>query len=81
MTHRGIALDSWAMVDGECPITCEVIGDQAQFLLGHSVGSLNLIASETGLAALVGVATEALRRWQAIPHGEKVLFTVPPSAT
>jgi hypothetical protein len=79
-TNQGIAVDSWVSVDGQCWLSCDVIGDQAQFDFGHSTGSLHLNVSEAALARLVQVATEALTRFQAIPDGEEVCFSVTAAA-
>ncbi|GAA2663353.1 MULTISPECIES: hypothetical protein [Actinosynnema] len=54
------------VVDDHCPIACEVVGDQAQFTLGHDDGrELFLAVSEHGLEALVDVATAALAQIRA----------------
>jgi hypothetical protein len=75
-THRGIAVDSWVMMEDECAVSCDMIGDQAQFTFGHGSGSLHVVATEEALAKLVRVATESLDRLRAIPDGEEVCFTV-----
>jgi hypothetical protein len=59
-THQGIAIDAWAKIEGECPISYEVVGDEVQFELGGSSASLNLVASEKGLTTLVSASLEAL---------------------
>ena len=75
-TSQGIATDSWVLINGDCALSCEVIGDQAQFEFGHGTSSLHLNASEEGLVKLVQVATEALNRLLAIPEGEEVCFSL-----
>lgn len=76
ITSQGIGVDSWVMMDGDCAVSCEVVGDQAQFMFGHGTGSLHLIATEDALATLVGVAAEALRGFRAVPVGGEVCFAV-----
>lgn len=54
------------VVDDHCPIACEVVGDQAQFTLGHEDGhDLFLAVSEFGLEALIDVAAAALAQIRA----------------
>lgn len=76
IASRGIEVSAWATVDGTCALSCDVVGEQAQFELGSGSGSLNLIVSECGLERLAQVASEALERLRAIPEGEDVCFTV-----
>src|SRR5258707_4027609 len=64
-THMGIALDAWVLIDDDCPMKSEVCRTEAQFELGHSIGSLHLIVSEEGLARLVDVAGAALKDMRA----------------
>jgi hypothetical protein len=59
-THQGIAIDAWAKIEGECPISYEVVGDEVQFELGGSAASLNLVATEKGLTTLVSASLRAL---------------------
>jgi hypothetical protein len=59
-TFMGISLDTWANVDGDCPIECEVVAAEAQIELGHRTGSLHLVMTESGLRRLVAVAGHAL---------------------
>lgn len=75
-TSQGIATDSWVLINGDCVLSCEVIGDQAQFEFGHGTSALHLNTSEEGLVKLVQVATEALHRLLAIPEGEEVCFSL-----
>ena len=66
-TMQGIALDTWADINGDCSITyCEVNRSNVQIVCGHSAGSLHLVMSESGLAALINVAQEALREVRAV---------------
>lgn len=78
LTYRGIAVDSWVVVDDECELKCEVAGDQAQFAFGHRTGSLNLVVSPVSLAKLARMATEAFTRLEAVPVGETASFSVNP---
>lgn len=65
-TMRGIALDTWADINGDCAITYgEVNKSNVQILLGHPAGSLHLVLSESGLASLIDVAQAALREVRA----------------
>jgi hypothetical protein len=73
-TSQGIAMDSWVLMSGDCALSCEVIGDQAQFEFDHGTSSLHLNASEEGLAKLVQVATEALHKLLAVPGRRSVFF-------
>jgi hypothetical protein len=75
-THDAIVLDSWVRVEGDCPLRCEVIGNDANFEFGTKISALHLTASEPALIKLVAVATEALNRLQAIPNGQEVEFVV-----
>jgi hypothetical protein len=61
-TFQGIAMDAWIDVDGDCPMSGEVVGSQAQIELGHSTGSLHLVLTERGLGNLVDVLTTALTK-------------------
>jgi hypothetical protein len=74
--HQPIILDSWVRVEGDCPLSCEVIGNDANFEFGTKASALHLTASEPALIKLVAVATEALTRLQAIPNGAIVEFVV-----
>jgi len=59
-THQGIAIDAWARIEGECPISYEVVGDEVQFELGGSAAALNLVATEKGLTTFVSASLQAL---------------------
>lgn len=74
--NQGIAINSWIAIDGTCPVSCDVVGDEAQFELGTGEGWLNIHANEAALERLAQVFAEALRRWQEVPEGEEVNFTV-----
>jgi hypothetical protein len=73
---RGIALDTWVVASRDCEISCEVVGDQAQFVLGHAAGSLNLVLDQGGLANLVEIAVKTWTQWQTVPEGKMASFTV-----
>lgn len=75
-TNQGIALDTYVQIDGSCTLSCEVIGDEAQFEFGHRTGALSLITNEDSLTKLANVATEALHRLRATQEDEEVSFTV-----
>jgi hypothetical protein len=59
-TLRGIALDAWVTIDGDCPMTSEVSKSEVQLELGHGIGSLHLVLGEDGLTRLLEIANEAL---------------------
>jgi hypothetical protein len=59
-TYQGIAIDAWAKIEGECPISYEVVGEEVQFEIGSSAASLNLVATEKGLATFVSASLQAL---------------------
>jgi hypothetical protein len=65
-TVSGICVDSWVKVEGHCSITCDVVGDEAEFRFcgAHSTG-LHLIATEEGLEKLVHTSMDALHRMRA----------------
>ncbi|OZM75184.1 hypothetical protein CFN78_03220 [Amycolatopsis antarctica] len=60
ITNHGIATDAWAAIDGDCPISGELVGEEGQLELGVRTASLHLVCSESGLRNLVAVATEVL---------------------
>lgn len=62
---EGISVDAWVIMDGECPLTCDVVADQAQLTLGRGAASLQIVASESGLNTLAEAATNALRDMRA----------------
>jgi hypothetical protein len=57
----GIALDVWVNIDEDCTIEREVSHSEVQIDLGHSTGSLHIVATEQALANLVEEAGAALR--------------------
>ena len=59
-THQGIAVDACARIEGDCVVRCEVVGDEAQFEIGHRTASLNLVTTRAGLTSLMAASTEAL---------------------
>jgi len=65
-TVSGICVDSWVKVEGHCSITCDIVGDEAEFRFGgaYSTG-LCMIVTEEGLEKLVHTSTDALRRMRA----------------
>jgi hypothetical protein len=74
--EKRISVNSWVTIGGDCPVVCDMVGDQAQFEFGTMTGSLNLVTDESGLVLLHRIADEALTRLRAIPEGEEVSFTV-----
>lgn len=65
-TVSGICVDSWVRVEGPCDITCDVVGDEAQFRFGgeRSTG-LQMIVTEEVLENLVQKSADALHRIRA----------------
>lgn len=63
-TFLGIALDNWANIDGDCPMSCEVIQHEAQIELGHGAGTLHLVLTVGALAKLAHITDMALREAQ-----------------
>jgi len=59
-THHGIAVDAWARIEGDCVVKCDVVGDEAQFEIGHRTASLNLVATRAGLKSLMAASADAL---------------------
>jgi hypothetical protein len=62
MMSNGITLDSWANIDGQCQIECDIVGDQAQFRLGGRGSGLDLVCTEQGPANFLEQATIALEQ-------------------
>ena len=74
-----IITNTWVAVevDDTCALSCEVVGDQAQFQFGNSGdGSLSLAINESSLERLARLVNDALARWAEIPEGHQVSFTV-----
>jgi hypothetical protein len=74
-----IITNTWVAVevDDTCSLSCEVVGDQAQFQFGQGRdGSLNLVINESSLERLARLVNDALERWGEIPEGHEVSFTV-----
>lgn len=61
-----IHVDSWVKVEDHCNITCDVVGDEAEFRFGgtRSTG-LYMIVTEESLEKLVHISTDALHRMRA----------------
>lgn len=68
---QGIAVDTWVMASRDCDMSCEIVGDQAQFTFGHASGSLNLVLDQAGLAKLADIVAASRTQWQATPTGER----------
>lgn len=68
----GICVDSWVKVEGRCGITCDVVGDEAEFRFGgaRSTG-LHMIVTEEGLEKLVHTSMDALRRMRTESDGHE----------
>jgi hypothetical protein len=60
----------------ECDVSCEVIDDQAQFVLGDGDTSLHLVLDRRALARLAEVVVRTQKQWQDVPSGEFADFTV-----
>lgn len=62
-TVSGICVDSWVRVEGHCGITCDVVGDEAEFRFGGACSTgLHMIVTEEGLEKLVHTSIDALHR-------------------
>jgi hypothetical protein len=58
-TFLGIALETWANIDEDCPMECETSRAEAQVALGHGTGSLHLVLTEGAVRKLAAVLAEA----------------------
>jgi hypothetical protein len=58
-TNRGIAVDAWVAIDGDCDLVWSVVGDQAEFEFGHRTGSIGVVATKDALTKLVAGSTAA----------------------
>jgi hypothetical protein len=61
-TFLGIALDNWVNIDGDCPMSCEVVQRETQIELGHGAGTLHLVLTEDALVKLAHVTDLALTK-------------------
>jgi len=77
---RGIDVETWVTASRECDVSCEVIGDQAQFKLGDTDTSLHLVMDSKVLDRLAEVAAQTQKQWLDVPSGEFANFTVTGSA-
>lgn len=59
-SSRGIAVDSWARIEGDCPITCTVVGSEAEFEFGDFTHALHLVIEDEALRKLSDVIAEAV---------------------
>jgi hypothetical protein len=64
-TTSGIGVDAWVKIDGDCDITWDVEGEEAEFRFGGRSYGLDMIVTEEGLENLVRKGTEALHRMRA----------------
>ncbi|GAA3848795.1 hypothetical protein GCM10022243_13530 [Saccharothrix violaceirubra] len=51
-THIGFSTSSFARIEGEAPISCHVVGDEAHLTIGG--GALDLVITKTALVDLTG---------------------------
>jgi hypothetical protein len=65
-TVSRICVDSWVKVEGHCGITCDVVGDEAEFRFGGTnFPGLCMIVTEEGLEKIVHTSMDALRGMRA----------------
>jgi len=69
-------LDLWVAAKSAPGLACVVYGDDARFVFGTQGKALHVLVSAEGLEKLARVANEAWTRFDAIPDGEDVNFTV-----
>lgn len=71
-TVSGICVDSWVRVEDHCGITCEVVGDEAEFRFGgeRSTG-LHMIVTEEGLEKIARTSVDALHKMRAELDGHE----------
>jgi hypothetical protein len=71
LSNRGICIDTAVYVRDKCRITCEVVGDQAQFLFdGGDRANHELVISEESLELLAHMSTAALAKMRADLEGQ-----------
>ena len=73
---RGIAADSCVTVDGNCPISCEVVDDQIEFRFGDDESGLHLFFEGSGFVRFLHVGLQMVERYRALPVGTRVDFVV-----
>ena len=75
--RRGIEAESLVTVDGDCDMTCEVLGDdQIEFWFGPMIDGLHLYFDKAGLAKFMRVVEEMRTRVAKIPRGEDIAVMV-----
>jgi hypothetical protein len=75
--RRGIEIESVITVQGDCDITCDVMGDeQIEFWFGPMIDGLHLYFDWPGFVKFMRVAAEMTARATAIPRGQRLEFTV-----
>ncbi|HEX5405955.1 MAG TPA: hypothetical protein VFX16_27075 [Pseudonocardiaceae bacterium] len=75
--RSGIEAESVVTVDGECDMSCEVLGDdQIEFWFGPVTDGLHLYFDKSGFAKFMRVVDEMRARVAKIPRGECVELMV-----
>ena len=59
-TFLGISMDNWVNMDGDCPMSYEVIDKETQIEIGHGAGTLHLVLTIAALAQLANLTDRAL---------------------
>ena len=73
----GIQAESVVTVDGDCDMSCDVVGDdQIEFWFGPVTDGLHLYFDRLGFAKFLRVVEEMTARVAAVPRGERMVFTV-----
>ncbi|MBP2338282.1 hypothetical protein JOF41_004460 [Saccharothrix coeruleofusca] len=56
---NGVHLESWAKIEGGCPIAVQVVGTETQLRLGGRTDGLDLVLTSEALHNLLEKCTEA----------------------
>jgi hypothetical protein len=54
-------MDNWVNMDGDCPMSYEVIDKETQIEIGHGAGTLHLVLTMAALAQLANLTDRALQ--------------------
>jgi hypothetical protein len=73
---RGIDVESVVTVDGNCAVSCAVIGDEIEFILGPPTNGLVLYFNWQGLSKFLGVAGAMVTQVREAPPGKQVRVSV-----
>lgn len=73
---RAVAVEATVTVDDRCLMTCEIIDDQVQLMLGRRDTGLHLYLDWSALHRLATVVNAATMHARAAPQARRVGFTV-----